>query len=224
MSQSSTDTDYDDARIKILDENLDPGDDEITAQFNPEEVSVDKSVTYAEQDIPGLDSPLQQFVSGGAESLSVELFFDVYEDRPDQPDDVRELTDRVNKLLLVERERHAPPLVKFAWGTITFESVIESANTTFTMFRPDGTPVRARMDVTFREYRPPSDQLEGEPRHSPDTTTVHRVVEGDTLWGIAQAEYGKPSAWRMIARANGIVNPRTLEPGTELTVPPLEAE
>lgn len=221
MSSSATDK----ARIKILDEELEPGDDEIVVQFNPGEVSVDKGVNYAEQEIPGLDSPLQQFVSGSAESLSVELFFDVYEDRPDQvADDVRELTDRVNELAMIDGDRHAPPLVKFAWGTITFESVIESANTTYTMFRRDGTPVRARMDVTFREYTLPGTQLTEEPRHSPDKTTVRRVTEGDTLWGIAADEYGSPDRWRVVARANDIVNPRRIEPGTELRIPPLERQ
>ena len=222
MSPAATDEGFDDARIKVLDADLEPGDDEIAVQFNPDEVSVDKSVTYAEHDIPGLDSPLQQFVGGDAETLSVELFFDVYEPRDDDVDDVRELTDRVTELVMVDGDRHAPPLVKFVWGTISFESVIESANTTYTMFRRDGTPVRARIDVTFREYTPPERQLAEEPRHSPDTTTIHRVSEGDTLPGIAAAEYDRPGRWRVIARENGIVNPRRLVPGTELTIPPLE--
>ena len=224
MSPATAD-DYDNARIKVLDEQLEPADSEIEVQFNPEEISVDKSVTYAEHDVPGLDSPIQQFVSGDAETLSVELFFDVYEDRPGEKyDDVRELTDRVVELAMVDGDRHAPPLVKFAWGEISFPSVVESANTTYTMFQRDGTPVRARMDVTFREYTPPKKQLDEEPRHSPDTTTVHRVTEGDTLWALAATEYGKPEAWRAIARANGIVNPRRITPGTELTIPPLERQ
>lgn len=221
MSTTPTDESYDDARIKVLDKDLEPGEDEIEVQFNPDEVSVDKSVTYAEHDIPGLDSPLQQFVSGDASTLSVELFFDVYEYRDDGVDDVRELTDDVSELVLVDGDRHAPPLVTFVWGNISFESVIESANTTYTMFRRDGTPIRARINVTFREYTPPEDQLAEEPRHSPDQTTIHRVIEGDTLPDIAASEYGKPERWRTIARANGIVNPRQLEPGTELTIPPL---
>lgn len=224
MSPAATDDGHDHARIEVVEGDPKSGMDEIPVQFNPAEVSVDKSVTYAERDVPGLDSPLQQFVSGDAETLSVELFFDVYEDRPGEEDvdDVRTLTDRVNQLVMVDGDRHAPPLVRFNWGKISFESVVESANTTYTMFRRDGTPVRARVNVTFREYTPPEDQLAEEPRHSPDTTTVHRVVEGDTLWGIAESEYGKPEAWRVIARANGIVNPRRLGPGTELTIPPLE--
>ena len=220
---SATDEGYDDARIKVLDDDLDPGEDEIVAQFNPTEFSLDKSVTYAEQDIPGLDAPIQQFVSGGAETLSVELFFDVYQDRGDDaPDDVRELTDQINRLVLVDGERHAPPIVAFAWGSISFTAVIESANTSFTLFRADGTPVRARVDVTFREYTPPDRQLAAEPRHSADRRSIRRVVAGETLPGIAGDEYGRPERWRVIADANDIRNPRRLTPGTELVIPVLE--
>lgn len=222
MSAAPTGGSYNDARIKVHDADQEPGE-ELSVQFNPTEVTIDKSVTYAEQDIPGLDAPIQQFVSGGAETLSVEFFFDVYEDRgDDQPDDVRKLTDEINQLLLVDGDLHAPPLVTFAWGKISFTAVVESANTTFTMFRPDGTPVRARIDVTFREYTPPSKQLEATPRHSADRTSVRTVVEGDTLPGIANEEYGRPTAWRRIAAANDIVNPRRLQPGDELIIPVLE--
>lgn len=219
MSSNPTADDFDSARIEVLDENLEGDEDrEITCSFNPTEVSVDKSVTYAEQDIPGLDSPIQQFVSGGAETLSIELFFDTYEDG----EDVREKTDEINKLLMVDNERHAPPVVRFAWGKITFTSLLESANTTYTLFASDGTPVRARIDVTFREYTPPDKQLQEKPRHSADTESVHHVLESDTLPTIAAKEYGSPTKWRVIATANDIVNPRRIEPGTELTIPPLK--
>lgn len=219
MSPSATEDDVDTARIQVLDENMEVDDDrEISCDFNPTEVTVDKSVTYAEQDVPGLDAPIQQFVSGDAETLSVELFFDTYEDG----EDVREQTDEVNRLLMIDGDRHAPPVVKFAWGRISFTSLVESANTTYTMFASDGTPVRARIDVTFREYTPPDEQLQGEPRHSADRASVHRVTQGETLPAIATDEYGSPTEWREIAAANDIVNPRRLEPGTELTIPPLE--
>lgn len=218
MSPRATDAGHEKARIRTFDER---GlvSDVFAVDFNPAEVSIDKSVTYGEQDILGLDAPIQQFVSGDAATLSATLRFDVYER---EEDDVRELTDRFAELVLVDGDLHAPPLVQFAWGSITFTSVVESVNTTFTMFARDGTPVRARADVTFKEYTPPSKQLQGEPRFSADKTTVHRVTEGETLPSIAAEEYGDPARWRPIAEANDVVNPRRLEAGAELTIPPAE--
>ena len=45
-------------------------------QFNPTELAFDKQAQLAEIAIPGLDAPLQQFVRGNAEKLTLELFCD----------------------------------------------------------------------------------------------------------------------------------------------------
>jgi nucleoid-associated protein YgaU len=47
------------------------------------------------------------------------------------------------------------------------------------------------------------------------------VTEGETLWFIASKEYGDASHWRTIAEANDLENPRLLESGTTLSLPPL---
>jgi nucleoid-associated protein YgaU len=47
------------------------------------------------------------------------------------------------------------------------------------------------------------------------------VRRNDTLHSIAAEEYRDPALWRHIAKANGIVNPRDLKPGTVLTIPRL---
>lgn len=52
--------------------------------------------------------------------------------------------------------------------------------------------------------------------------SVRRVEEGDSLWSIAEEEYGDGSRWRRIYRANeGLVgpDPDRLEAGQVLTIP-----
>jgi hypothetical protein len=48
----------------------------ITVQFNPTEYTLNKGAQIAEIGIPGLDSPLLQFIRGQNERLTLELFFD----------------------------------------------------------------------------------------------------------------------------------------------------
>jgi nucleoid-associated protein YgaU len=50
---------------------------------------------------------------------------------------------------------------------------------------------------------------------------TRQVRRNDTLHCIAAEEYRDPALWRHIARANGIINPRHLEPGVVLTIPRL---
>ena len=101
-----------------------------------------------------------------------------------------------------------------------FTGVIEKATITYTMFLNNGTPVRAKMNLTFRQYQKP-EQGKDEPS-SPDKTKRITITNGDSLWLIATEEYGDPAKWRAIADANNLDNPLVLEPGTEIIIPKIE--
>lgn len=219
MADRATESNLKKALIQVLDRQGSPTD-EIPVLFNPDEYSLNKQVYHSDQNLPGRKTPVNQFVHGNADSLSMDLFLDTYEEGTD----VREYTDRIQELLEVDEERHAPPVCRFVWGTLNFKSVLEQATMNFTMFRSNGIPVRARVDVTFKEYKNPAEESTARPRQSADRTKVWTVTEGDTLWRIAGEEYGDPGRWRPIAKANDIDTPRTLNPGRDLVVPPLEVE
>jgi len=217
MATRATSSDLQKAQIHVLDERGNT-DDVVSVLFNPTEYSLSKRIEYGDQRVTGMATPVTQFVSGEAEILSMELFFDTSEERTD----VRDHTREIRNLLEVDGELHAPPLCRFVWGTLDFKAVLESADTQFTMFLPEGIPVRARMDVTFREHKTPEEQATERKRKSADKTTVRRVTAGDSLWSIAAEEYDDSGEWRRIADANDVENPRELAGGTELVIPPLE--
>ncbi len=102
-----------------------------------------------------------------------------------------------------------------------FKGVIEALNISFTLFTPDGVPIRAKLSLTLKEDRPVAIQVKESPKSSPDVEKHHVVRRGDTLSGIAAMAYGDPGEWRAIARANGIGDPRVLAPGVDLVVPRL---
>ncbi|MGB5059444.1 MAG: hypothetical protein WBO48_12150, partial [Candidatus Promineifilaceae bacterium] len=68
------------ATIQRLDAKLKPIPGErLTVSYNPTEITFNKGVQYAEIGIPGLDTPIQQFVRGQTETLTFDLFFDTTE-------------------------------------------------------------------------------------------------------------------------------------------------
>jgi nucleoid-associated protein YgaU len=77
------------------------------------------------------------------------------------------------------------------------------------------------LDLSLKEYRPAAVQVADSPRSSPTVEKSYVVRRGDTLSSIAAAVYRRPDAWRELARANGISDPRDLRPGQVLTVPRL---
>lgn len=212
------------------------GKGQIEALFNPREISRSRSVSWDGQ------GTQQQFVSVQPATLSIELFFDTYESRaaastwaqvasfvtPANPfqtgdaTDVTTLTARVANLAKVDKELHRPPLCTLSWGAFEniFTGVLTQVAERFTMFLPDGTPVRATLSCSFVESLTVAEARRGE-LHSADVVKTWLVCRNDTLHGIAAAQYGDPRRWRHIAAANGIVNPRDLRPGTVLTIPRL---
>ncbi|MFD2673192.1 CIS tube protein [Marinicrinis sediminis] len=192
--------------------------DKIEVMFNPNQYTVDLQNTYTFQSSPGISVPIAQFSSGGAETLDVELFFDTYEKRTD----VRKYTKKITSLMNVEKDLHTPPLCRFVWGSLDFQGVMMSVNQSFTMFLDSGIPVRATLKVKFKQSASVEEQLKDTPRQSADRTKRRTLHQGEELWMIADDEYDDPGKWREIAEANQIDNPRSVKPGTELTVPRLE--
>src|SRR5262245_15603020 len=89
----------------------------IEALFNPERYTVNKSVQFADIAIPGLDSPVVQFVRGQSEKITLDLFFDTTDSgMVENVRDVRELTGKVYQLLKVNSETHAPLRCILLWG------------------------------------------------------------------------------------------------------------
>jgi len=206
------------AFIQPLDANDALSGPRVPVMFNPTDYTVERGNQYQSTKILGLSTPLTQFVSGEGESLSMDLFFDTYEEGKD----VREHTSPITNLLAIDSELHAPPRCIFTWGRFSFKATLEKVTSKFTMFLGDGTPVRATLSVSFKEYKTMSEQLGNTPRHSSDKTKVRMMTEGDSLWIMAAREYGDPGQWKTIARANDLENPRLLPPGLLLVLPPVE--
>jgi len=208
------------------------GDDKgnvIAVLFNPTEYSLERANSYKATPVPGLSSPLLQFVNGEADQLSMELFLDDYTD-PTGPTSLlqkenaplaKRLAD-ISKLLNVDRDLHAPPPVRFNWGPMEFTAVIEKLGRKVTMFHPDGSPARVSLSVSFKEYRTLRQQLEDPRRESADKTKRRVVVGREQLWWLAAREYDDPNEWMRIAVANDLDDPREIKPGDWLLLPPME--
>ncbi|MCR2802443.1 CIS tube protein [Paenibacillus soyae] len=186
--------------------------------FNPSDYELKVGNQYAENEVPGLQTPIFQFVRGDTTTLSLNLFFDSYEEGID----VRTYTSKVVSIIDVDPDLHAPPSCRFIWGSLDFKGVMTSVSQRFTMFLETGEPVRASLGIEMKSTQTMKEQYQEIPRQSADRTKRKTVKQGDQLWTIAAEEYEDPGAWRAIAEANGIDNPRLLAAGRNLTIPRLE--
>ena len=200
----------------------------IPVMFNPEEYTVNQDVNYAQTAVPGLSAPILQFVHGNMQTLEMELFLDTYEAHQSGSrslnqagEDVRTLSGQIVGLMNIDATTHAPPVLLFTWASLSFTCVLARASQRFIMFLPDGTPVRARLQVTFNEFRNTDLEAKEIKRETSNFSKFHVVCDGETISSIAAKTIGDPTMWRPIALRNGIDHPKRLPVGMTLIVPQL---
>jgi nucleoid-associated protein YgaU len=182
--------------------NADTGQEVVECHFNPNEFTITKSNQWRAENKAGANIPDVHFTGGGPRQLQMTLIFDTYEKCTNGASvDVRQATDKLLALMEAEIPQNTPrgqstrpPHVEVGWGKFrSFRGVITQLSQKFTLFMPDGIPVRA---------------------------TVQVVRPGDTLDWIAAERLGDPALWRRIAEANNLDDPRRLRPGQTLLIPP----
>ena len=204
--------------------------DEIEVMFNPTEYNLSESANYAETVLPGVDGPIMQYVAGNLQTLTLSLQLDTNQRRIMTADhdvkvipskSVAPIVRKITDLLYIQGKLHRPPEVRFSWGDLNFYGIVTDVSQSYTMFTSEGTPVRAKLDLTLKSVLDVAARKRRQPLESPDRTKRRTVTAGMQLWNLALEEYGDQEAWRVIAKANGILNPLDIYPGQVLKIPAL---
>lgn len=209
------------ATIKNLENN-----DVIKVKFNPTEYSIQKENQWTPKQVVGRNIPRLEFSGGGSRVMNMELLLDCYEE--EGKDLSADITKLWNLTMISEQpknrvtRRSRPPMVLFQWGgQWSFKAVVTSMNVRCTLFRENGTPVRATVTVTFQECEDATVQRRQNPTSGSEPGYKRRELRmRDSLQTIAFEEYGDSSLWRAIATANGIDDPTALVPGQIIAIPP----
>ena len=117
---------------------------------------------------------------------------------------------------------HQPPFVKITWGNLLFKGVCSSFNVNYTMFNPDGTALRAVVDLQFYSTETFLTKTQKAGKSSPDMTHLRTVQAGDTLPLMTYRIYGDSSYYLEVAKANGLSSINSIRPGDKLYFPPLK--
>lgn len=213
------------AIIYEVDENLHKVKEHppVECKFNPAEYSISKRNSYSE--IPSTEGniPPANFTSLGSQSLTLSLTFDSYEEGTD----VRKQTEGLWSFMRSKKgvgKQHnvinVPIQVAFEWGSFYFVAFITGLTEHFTLFTHDGMPVRAKVEVTFVQYKDIEEKQPQNPTSGGGSVDrTWKVVAGDRLDTIAAEVYRDATQWRRIAEHNHLSNPLALRPGQVLRIP-----
>jgi len=117
---------------------------------------------------------------------------------------------------------HRANFVMVSWGkTSKFKGILDSYNTTYNDFKPDGTPLRAKLSLIFSSYTDPVTAEQDAHSQSHDMTPLIDAVAGDSLSQLSIEHYSSPDYYVQLARFNRLDKFRHLTPGSHLIGPPL---
>lgn len=197
--------------------------DDLECMFNPTEYRISQGATVHRTPTTKKQGGLPQYLYTSPLTLTMQLFFDDFASAKG------DVTPKINTLLEWQRptakslkeDKPAPPLVSFKWGNKQlddFKGLITQLNITYTVFRKNGTPVQAKVDVTIEgdiEIKKGSNPTS----HAIDSRRIHTTVDGDSLQSVAYLELGRPQYWRALAKLNDIDDPLRVAPGRALLIP-----
>lgn len=203
--------------------------DSVSFQFNPESVEFTTGANWKTNRVQvGEDGPVQQYEGTDPIKLKLDMLLDEVEHGS-----AKSISDTVNRIASwtnpVKSKMNADgkptsPELKFEWGEFKlgrggpFKCFLHSARVQYTMFRTDGVPIRAKLQLelvsattkVFAQNPTSGGRL---------PYKQHTLTRGDRLATIAAAEYGNPRFWRQLAEFNSIDDPTHLPIGRQLVLP-----
>lgn len=194
-----------------------------SVMINPDSLKWNRRVEYNEQQTPDTSSPSQKYKNTPSDTLGFDIVIDctgVVD--PKRTDMAAEISALEKIVFTYNGKIHRPNYVKIQWGqNLTFKGVLVSFDTSYTFFKPDGSPLRAKISLSFNQYISPGTVKKLDQQESPDVTHLVTVVEGMTLPQLCQNVWKDDSYYVQVARYNDLNKFRDLAGIDKLIFPPL---
>ena len=203
----------------------------VTCLFNPKDYTVAKSNGWKAAPQQGMTGVQPSFTGGQPWELTLQLLLDstlltkgdTVEVAAGKLFDAMNATEGEGAGDGGKETTKRPPRLTFTFGSFSFEGVVKSLSVQYTLFEPNGKPIRADVKLSLMQWDPAPHKGQNPTTRSEGGLGVHVVREGDSLASLAYRYYGDATRWRAIAQENGIDDPLQLRGGRTLNVPRLAA-
>ncbi len=207
------------------DKRLETKKAEFVLPINPEQYEQTFKVEYDVKPAQGAQGVEGRFKSSAPEVLQLDFIFDgtgtVYgyaQKGKSVPEQIDEFRGVVYDL---QGDIHQPRFLKLVWKDFTFNCILTELKIGYTLFDPEGVPLRAKLSCSFLNYKETERRVREEGKNSPDLTHTRQVKDQDRLDLLTKEIYGTPQYYLEVALSNGLNNFRNLRSGTTLRFPPL---
>jgi hypothetical protein len=195
-----------------------PGEEPIVALLNPESYTQSFGMLYSDNQAIGSAGEMVP-AREKSESLTFALVMDGTGAVPSLPrKSVAQQIRDLRRIGLTMNGTDTYYLV-LSWGTLRFKCRMKSLDVTYTLFNPDGSPLRAKVNATFQGAHSIAPAAREKP---PAQTGKYVMIEPlATLPAMCRAIYGDERYALDVASANQLDSFRKLIAGEILYFPPL---
>lgn len=127
-----------------------------------------------------------------------------------------------NQLSGYNGNTHEVPYLKLIWGDYLFQCRLTDMEIQFTLFNPQGRPLRAIAKCSFLATETVKSMLKKKKANSPDMTHERIFSMGDKLTLMAKNIYDSQDYYIDVARANNLLSFRNIAVGTKIIFPPIK--
>jgi hypothetical protein len=191
--------------------------------INPDTIKQQRTIDYNSVQAPDTSSSSQKFKSSPSDKLSFDIVIDctgVVD--PKRTSMFKEVTALENIVSKYNGEIHRPNFVSIQWGSNPpFKGVLTSFDVSYTLFRPDGSPLRAKISLSFNSYVSPKTAARQNNNASPDVTHLVDVEQGVTLPQLCQQVWKNSNYYVQVAKYNDLNKFRNMEGTEQLIFPPI---
>ncbi len=202
--------------------SVDSSKSKFEVMLNPSNYSHGLKIGYDKKKTQGQTGNELKFSAVEPEKVNFDIIIDgtgvVNLTSPDVKTQVQSLRDVV---YTYDGSQHEPNHIRLLWGSLIFFGRLESLSLDYTLFKPSGEPLRAKVKLAFAGAMSKEEEGLKANRSSPDLSHIVEVKAGDTLPLLCYRIYKNSAYYADVARANNLVHFRKIKPGTKLHFPPL---
>ena len=207
--------------------SVDSSKKKFEALINPSGYEHTFSLKYAKSKVLGQPGTETKYdVSQPEKIVLKELVLDgtgVVKSSNSQPVSVKDQIDLLKSVVYTYvGSKHEAPIVQLTWGSFLFYGRVESLKFDYTLFKPSGVPLPAKVSLTFIEYQSSEEIVKEAQNESPDLTHLVEVKAGDTLPLLCYRIYQNSAYYPDVARINNLTHFNDIKPGMQLKFPPLQ--
>lgn len=193
-------------------------------QFNPENYDEANKVMFNKEQPIGSVGRHQHFEKVEPRAFTFNFLIDGTGASGGDKREVITEIELFKKTVEFKGDQHRTSFLLLIWGSYVATAVLKELKIKYSLFRKNGTPLRAELNTTFSEHKERLLQLLEQGLMSPDLSSRHIVKADDKLPLMCYGVYDTPRHYLEVARANGLINFRYLETGHTLDFPPVKKQ